>query len=683
MRRLIIFVFAIGISISGLFAEAQYSAFTRNFIAHWQRAPRVLTKSGVQRDLPADVRSRFLVFGSERGDRVHGIIEVDKAAVQPAELEQLGIAVNSRIGRLWTVQIPVDSLEALGDAAGIVSISIDSPVRMKLDEARNETKVNLVNAGIDLPQGYNGEGVVVGVIDGGFDMMHPTFSDEAGRLRISRVWNQSAGGAPPAGYAYGTEYSTPDAIALLAATGHGSHGSHVGGIAGGSGRNTPAGQFKGVADRVELVFVELGGGQSAVTDAAKYIFDYAASVGKPAVINMSLGTHIGPHDGTSVQDQAFNALVGPGKVLVGAAGNEGGTPLHVSYAFGAAEETVATIVQFEGPQLQRGTGLLDLWGTPNSTFSVALKVLDAAGTVLAESAGFPSNSSSTTAGALPVGSDSVKYEITAVASSTTNQRPNILIAIENATPYNVALYVTGSNTTVHAWNHGQGGGAALSSLPVGTPFLAGNTDYTTGEIGGTASGLITVGAYTSKNSYTNSAGQTVTIPFNVAIGDIAPFSSLGPTLDGRVKPDITAPGNVIISAVQITDEGYNAGGSKFDELAINADNSTTGRYASQQGTSMATPMVTGIVALLLQARPKLMPDDIKAIFVKTGRWDAFTGDMTAQGSNRWGRGKIDAQASLKEALSTAVAAALAAPGFSADQKLRDSREQLRSFAAGR
>ncbi|MBI3940531.1 MAG: S8 family serine peptidase [Acidobacteria bacterium] len=654
MRRLLLFVILFSILFSlltpGASAAAQYSAFTRSFLAEVRAARDVQQKTGGPLALSESVRSEFLVKAAPGGDVVHGMIQVIESEVRAGDLERLGVTVNSQVGNIWTGIIPVESLEPLGALDGIAYIAIDSAIGVKLDAARRETKVASVHAGLNLPKAFTGAGVVVGVIDTGMDLLHPTFQDETGRLRISRVWHQDGTGTPPSGYSYGAEYSDPASIAALASTGHGSHGAHVTGIATGSGRNTQGDQFRGVAYEAEIVYIELGGGASAVTDAAKYIFDYAASVNKPAAINMSLGTHIGPHDGTSLQDQGFNRLSGPGKILVGAAGNEGSTRLHLASRFGDSGGTVGTLVQFEGDEPQKGTGAVDLWGSPNSAFGVALKVVDASGTTLAETQSFSSSPDNTSEGALNVGSEAVAYKVTSVAASATNQRPNIMVELNNATSQNVALFVTGAGTTVHAWNHGTGSGAAFVNLGDGGPFAAGDTDYTVGEIGGTAASVITVGAFTTKNEYTNFAGQPVSIPIPAALGEIAPFSSLGPTLDGRVKPDIAAPGNVIISAVQITDEGYDEGGDKFGELVLGPDNSSTGRYASQQGTSMASPMTAGIVALMLQARPTLTADQVRSIFDTTGVKDTNTGTIPQGGSNRWGRGKIDAYESVTKAL---------------------------------
>jgi serine protease AprX len=85
---------------------------------------------------------------------------------------------------------------------------------------------------------------------------------------------------------------------------------------------------------------------------------------------------------------------------------------------------------------------------------------------------------------------------------------------------------------------------------------------------------------------------------------IASFSSRGPNRDGTVKPDVSAPGKDIVSC--------RATGTN-DQKAIDT------YYLSMSGTSMATPMVSGSVILLLQKKPDLTPAQVKDIMEKTAK----------------------------------------------------------------
>ena len=129
---------------------------------------------------------------------------------------------------------------------------------------------------------------------------------------------------------------------------------------------------------------------------------------------------------------------------------------------------------------------------------------------------------------------------------------------------------------------------------------------------------------------------------------ITEFSSLGPTADNRIKPDITAPGNMIISSyssAQSSDSGIS------DNTVVNGKKYY---YGYMSGTSMSAPFITGVLATWLQANPKLSPDDVRAVLKKTARKDEYTGTIPENGSNTWGFGKIDAWNGIKECVTMAA-----------------------------
>jgi minor extracellular serine protease Vpr len=186
----------------------------------------------------------------------------------------------------------------------------------------------------------------------------------------------------------------------------------------------------------------------------------------------------------------------------------------------------------------------------------------------------------------------------------------------------------------------------LKSL--GYPWaVSGDAKMTVSDIGCTKT-AITAGAYSSKVSFTNISGSPLYYPGGVH-GKIAPFSSFGPASDGRVKPDITAPGFALASSVNSYDPTYNPAGSNYSSV-IKADTNTVSgriyRYAMLAGTSMASPCVAGIVGMMLQINPTLSPDDAKTIINATAITDSYTGTLPAAGTNTWGHGKINAYAAV-------------------------------------
>ena len=405
----------------------------------------------------------------------------------------------------------------------------------------------------------------------------------------------------------------------------------------------------GVAPAASLVFIDYSDGASAIQDGINYTFLYAASVGRPAVVNLSLGTAIGPHDGTSLLDQAIDGLVGQGKIVAGAAGNEGKTPLHLFHAF--SNDTVRTFMNFEdsdaGPQINEGK--VDNWGSVGSDFSISLSMFDAQGTLILSTPFYAASSNPSVDTSIVVGSETLKYKITGLGSSPLNQKPNLLVNVErNVNTNRIGITLASANSQVNTWNNGTGTGASLYDTINGSKlpnYTAGDNICTIGEIGGTAKKIITVGAYTTKHEYVNIKGVTQTS--DDELNTLAAFSSRGPTVDGRTKPEITAPGEELVSSVNSYSPKYDENNSST-VLKVE-QGSTSWYFAAMQGTSMATPMTTGIIALMLQANHLLGPEQVKQMLQNSARTDSYTGTIPPEGSNSWGYGKIDAQKSVQTA----------------------------------
>lgn len=571
-----------------------------------------------------------------------------------SNLEGLNIQLNTQAGDLYTAKIPIESVEELLSIQGIEYVDIAQKALPKLDDARAKTWVDLVHSGTDLSQAYTGDGVIVGIIDGGFDYTHPTFYDAAySNYRISRVWEQSTSGTPPTGYSYGNELVGQTAILNDANDGAdaGSHGTHVASTAAGSG-SALSSTFKGMAYESEIVLVSGNYTNLGIAEGIQYIFNYALSVGKPAVVNMSLGTHTGPHDGTSALDQYFDYVSGDGKILVGAAGNEGSDKLHLDYSFGS-NETIYSFIEFPYTSNKtNGSTYIDIWGEAGKDFTIAINLYDTESGSYESYTDYHSTSANASFNYNLDDTDASDSDVCTVSiaiehANSNNNKPHIYVEFNNTDQdetgdiYDyVMLEVVATNTHIDAWC--SGAGEAVFTNKGYSEVMDGNTNLTVGEIGGTANSIITAGAYTSKNTYTDFQGNNRSIPFNNAVGEVAPFSSLGPTVDGRTKPDISAPGNVISAAVNSFDANYTS--TSADVIANVNDGTNYWWFANMQGTSMASPMVTGIVALWLEADPTLDHTQIKQHMQANASVDSYTGSVP---NNTWGYGKIDAHETMK------------------------------------
>lgn len=583
------------------------------------------------------------------------------AALQEKSITRLGALVGTKAGNIWTVKIPVTQIKNFIEIENIEYIQLDEPIVSLLDAANRSARVDSVQNGIGLPLAYSGKGVVVGIIDAGFDYTHPTFYDTTGTiLRVKRVWEQHNDGTPPNGYNYGNELK--DTAAMLAKgyeVNSFSHGTHVGGIAAGSGYGTNK-KYRGVAYESDLVFVGIKpeksewktSGMASILDGMNYIYNYAQSVGKPAVVNLSWGNSIGPNDGSSLFSQACNNITGEGKIFVLSAGNNGDENIHIQKTFSATDTALNTFVTFPTINGEKHNWI-DAWGEVGKTFCLKISLFKDSTTSSVTNIICLNN---TTLDTFLVGSRNDTCFLTITAKDADyNNKPHILVDVFSKTADRFCVSLLATSGTVHMWQgfvndyNGYYGEFTTGGFPWGT---AGNSSYTLGEMASTHA-AVTVAAYASKISFKNVAGSNQSYSGYAFTGQITPFSSKGPTVDGRIKPDIAAPGMTIGSSVNSYDASYTLGGSNYAQSVLIYNfpkNNRNYYYAEASGTSMSSPMVSGIVALLLQANPKLTPNILKGILFQTAYKDTYT--KPVPDSSRWGAGKVNAYAAIKKTISS-------------------------------
>jgi subtilisin family serine protease len=579
--------------------------------------------------------------------------DVDAAA---REVVVVGGTVGTRVGEFFTASIPVTALEEVAGHPSVASLQASILAHPQLNVSRPEVKVDAILAGTGLPRAIRGAGVVVGVVDTGIDWSHGDFKTAAGS-RIQYLWDMSGTSSPPAGYTYGREYTKAqiDAGQCLEkdGVGGGGHGTHVSGTAAGNGA-TLAG-YSGMAPEADIVFVKGSTdpdskslvSSAKIVDACAYIFSKAGA--KPAVINLSLGSGFGSHDGMSSYEQMMSGLTGPGRIIVVANGNDGSHRYHVSYTADPAK------VMETGWAFSQGatSGYADVWYNTGSlgigvrAYSVANNQLSYVGQS-AEIA--PGGSLNPT----PIKNASGQTLGLVSIDATSNPDPSnganeVLVTIINP---NEGTDISETYWTLYA--HGTG---TLDAWTSGGSFRAeafanwvpGDTNKTVG-VPATAKKVIAVGAYVTKDTWTDVDGRSQTVnswcadppPNDTVITQAACFSSHGPTRDGRIKPEIAAPGQFILAPlsrdVTVVANGSGLAGVERQYVL------SGGKYRVEQGTSMAAPHITGIVALLLAANPALTYETALAALQQTARTDAATGAVP---NNTWGAGRVDALAAVK------------------------------------
>jgi subtilisin family serine protease len=189
---------------------------------------------------------------------------------------------------------------------------------------------------------------------------------------------------------------------------------------------------------------------------------------------------------------------------------------------------------------------------------------------------------------------------------------------------------------------------------------------------------IAAAAFTNKATWVNVHGSD-SFGGGTA-GEIASFSSRGPTRDGRIKPDIGAPGRFVGSSLAgsieaaIINPGCLAAGTCFSS-------ERDGKHGVISGTSMATPHVAGAVALLLSLNPNLQGPEVKGAIQRSARADSFTGAVP---NTRFGSGKLRAPEAGFQAASivTDLGATLAADFTATDNPLVDSYNVYRGTIPG-
>lgn len=654
MKKSFLFLFLV-ISVSTLVAQqkAKLSPLTSQCIADEQ----FLKGSSDQSLVLKKTADGKLLVGA--------LIKINDAVKAHSGLSGLGINIGTKAGNIWTVKVPKDKLQQFTQLDGISYIQLDEPVKPDLNVVRTNTRADSVQKGISLPQAYSGKGVVMGVIDFGFDYTHPSVYDTLGsRYRIKRVWELNSNGTPPAGFNYGNELTDTNAMKARGTdNAQQTHGACVAGIAAGSGYGSLTNnRFRGIAYDADLVFVGvrrdsieqqwLTGGFSDFLDGIAYIFNYAGSVNKPAVVNISWGSQSGPHDGTTLFNEACDNMASAGKIIVMSAGNDGEEKIHLSKSFNTNDTLLRTFLDFVPANYKRTW--VDIWGDSAKTFCAKVSLFSNGSEIKSTNFICIDDQVHNMVLTNEVSTDTCTVQFI-TSKAEYNGKPRLTINLFNKTLDSVLVSVKANDGTLHLWNEYYYYGYTNSFVSDFSNFGyswadSGNTQSTTSDMGSARSVLL-IGAHISKTNWKALDGQTYGYN-NYTTGKIAPFSSRGPLTNGSSKPDFTAPGLTMATAVSSFETKYTPSGARSAYLVAAYTEPLTNKkfyYCEFTGTSASAPVTSGIVALMLQANPLLSPAQTKRIIQQTAITDTHTGTLPLQGDNTWGYGKINAYAAVKRA----------------------------------
>lgn len=621
-------------------------------------------------------------------------------------------------GHHQVLRVPEAELAALVAERGL---RWSPPRHLLMDRARATLRLDAARA----RGAGSGQGVVIGIVDSGVDVAHPDLRHADGSTRLA-WWldfaSNPAGREPELEAALGCQPEAGLRCQVLSgadlderldndvpedeprdAVGH---GTIVAAIAAGNGSFAGGSAFAGVAPEATLIAARVTGAVGAIADsdvvlATQFVFERAAELNMPAVVNLSLGSDFGAHDGSSELSSALAELVGPswpGRAIVVAGGNSG--QLHSGIASGwpepfgihtevavtrAARTSVPLITPYPLHRRDTTDASLFIWIDlyPAETLSVALTLPDGSrlGPVPRDQSDVL-RSGELVAGIIHgVGSPEQQAaalgELPELPLGDVRPAPGAaVVVVDGRWPAGRGFFIDiEGEGHAELWVQSEGD-LAPETGSAGAMF-SGATARSTVTIPAAHPALIAVGASVDRVEWTDASGT----PASVAALPVAPapeldgaafFSSAGPGSNGGFKPDLVAPGAFVISAMSGAADPRSGGIGIFSGglCAGAACQVVADGYGLTAGTSMAAPMVSGAAALLLERQPGLTQPELRGLLLAGAAPLAVAPDL----ATREGAGVLDIERSVDAASSPPrTAESVPSPVHS---RLRAARDML-------
>lgn len=594
-------------------------------------------------------------------------------------LEDLGLTVVTDLDDIVIVDLPLARAEEISELPWVRQLDFGGVSTPMLNFAREQGNVNTVQSGFSYngkTMSFDGSGVVCGMMDIGLDPNHINFKNDAGDIRIQRLWWMNSNNGSSQIYTPATipSFSTDNSDE--------SHATHVAGIIGGSYKgdayfyslSTPDGTsgannlttpgsmpYYGVATGADLAFAVGTLYNANVTTGVSNIIEYAKSIGKPVVVNLSLGSTTGPHDGTDAYSQALSNL-GKEGIICMSAGNDGNEPISLSKTFTATSNGnyLLFCVGYNtgsGLAANYANGVLDIWGNDDKPITVKVGITDGNRNFTELMANDPANTASQGFSASSTDFTSKFYGSVSMTTQidSNNKRFHAQLNFNGMSPKNLTtgdyfcIYLQGEKgQTANVY------GSTYVMIPgdvFKTSIDGGIKSSTAGNAKNSinnavcANNILSVGASVSRTKWVRLDGYIYQYTGDYTLGQIAPFSSYGTNFQGTKLPLIVGPGANIISSYS----------TPYVKSHSSVEPTLNGRWTSgnrdnywgtMQGTSMSCPFVTGTIGLWLQADPTLTYDRIIDVLEHT----AVTNANTQLAPDRWGYGLIDGEAGMRYVL---------------------------------
>lgn len=585
------------------------------------------------------------------------IVKGDLNYIQ-SETERRGGHYKFGVKNIASIELSAKEIRLLAQSPNIDRMAALQQKGVVLNDVMTiKNNADSVHFGYGLPTPFKGGGVIMGIIDTDLSWLHPDFQHANGDTRVRYLWDQTYDSTVVvAPYNYGVDWDSSDINnnncpyrATLA------HGTHVAGIATGNG-GALNGKYHGIAPQSDIVFVRIDENSldfmQEFVDAVNYIFAKADALGMPCVINSSVGSYYGSHDGTDLWAEAVDAMLDakPGRFLSQAAGNARGYQMHLRH-----EPTP----NFKHSWLRRNnsTGYADFFLFADTAAlnhdKIRFSLLDGNNV-------------------LTVLGSTREYDVLADFDITENNVDTLeeVLFYDNATPITLKVYGTMYNgvyemwwrieTTSNFWSwyfetkgtgvvdcwadpniYGTGNFGPVFAPPA--DFILPDDEQTIVSSWACSPKVLTVGSYNNREYFVNFVNDTIwAASLQDYPNELSKFSSRGMTRDGRLKPEICATGGFMISCLPV------------EFMANYQQNSPTylaqeGMHTLNGGTSMAAPVGAGAAALFLDCDPDATYSEIINAITTTAKVDIY---VQQQGMNipnlDWGYGKLDIYQAIKK-----------------------------------
>lgn len=618
----------------------------------------------------------------------------------------------SRVNDLIMVTFPASALDEIEALECVAAVKIEQQIGQKMNLVRPLVGIDKIHAGEDLPQAYTGKGVLCGIVDGGFDPNHLNFLNADGTHRVKQ-------------FTYFAKSTDPNATKLIETRTYGNdiykidteneesfHATHTAGIMAGGYRgkinagvmtSAFAGEIQeidnpyyGVATGADIIMASAYDGQLSdyyIAMGIESMLDYAYDAKQPLSVNLSLGSNVGPHDGTSPICQYLDAVCDyddVNTIVSVSAGNEGDQPIVLKHTFESDGEMYGAGLnsvyngQIQGYQNPR-SGLVYIYSDSDQPFEVIGQVVNTGRTPSRLVCTFPLPESPE-GGCIYWTSDAswIQDKDTDKVSTNFGRYFNGYIGIQamvdessgryyaviDFTSWDMVKTAAGTDGANKAGNYALGfvvkghegqridiygdGGMCNFTTYGYADYHEGITDGTINDIA-TGHLPIIVGSYNVRSEWASMDGKVYGYGSTFPYGKMSVYTSYGNLLDGRVKPDICAPGTTVISSANgyyfqsYLDAGYLTETSLAKEIQGSYNDGKRDHHWYQcLGTSMAAPVVAGTMALWLEANPDLSTAEARKILEETAVKDDAV--LNSGKHEQWGWGKLDAYAGLKKVI---------------------------------